>query len=97
VVIRHDHIDSRLAQPRHRGKRGRAAIAGDDYLRTCTNRGIDSRITKVVPILETARDKRNRFAAEISNRARQERRRANTVDVIVPVYENELLVPYCPR
>src|SRR5205814_6273891 len=94
VMVRNYDVDSRSAKPRHRTDGSRTAVARDSDLRTGRQRRIDARITQVVAVFDASRNEGHRLTAEPSDDPGQNGSGTDSIDVVVAVDENELLLAH---
>src|SRR5438132_322834 len=93
-MVSDDDIDSSAAETGNRRNSRGPAVTCDYDLRSRRHGSVDSGIAQVIAILNAPGNKRSRLAPKDADHPGEDRRRANAVDVVVAVNENELLLPY---
>src|SRR5258705_10955859 len=94
MMVGDDDVDSGATEPRYRCNGTGTAITGHYDLCFRRDRRVDAGITQVVSVFDPPRNERHRLAAEPANRSGEDRRRADSVDVVISVDEHQLLLPY---
>ncbi len=85
VVVGDDHVDALLSRHRDLSRRGDPAVDGDQELRAAVAQAVDRRGGEAIAIVLAARDQPVAVGAELAQRPNRDRRRADTVDVVVAV------------
>lgn len=87
-MVGDDYVDARTAQLGDRFPCACPAIASEDNGSVVLDRGANSRGAEIVTVLDSSRNKGNGLGAEFAQRAVHDRRRADTIHVVVAVNEN---------
>ena len=97
VVVGDDDVDSRSAEPRDGSNRSGAAVARDHDLCFRRDRGVDSGIAQVISVLDPTGNERHRLPAQSTDHAREDRRGADAVHIVVAVDKDQLLLAHSAR
>src|SRR5437867_8737679 len=97
MMVGDDNIDAQPAETRNRRNSSRPAVTRDHDFCSRSDGSIDSRIAEVITILNASRNKRSCLTAQDTNHPSENRRRADPVDVVVAVNEDQLLLSYRAR
>src|SRR5207237_7822933 len=92
MVVSHDDIDPGAAQAGDWSDRAGSAIARHHDLRSRFQRGVDPGIAEIIAVLDSPRDEGHRLAAEPPDHAGENGRRADSIDVVVAVDKDQLLL-----
>ena len=92
VMVGDDDVDARRLKRSDRAVRTGSAVARDHQLGSRLVRGVNTRLCQVVPVLQPARNEWNGVAAERHQCADHQRRRADTINVVIAVNENRLVL-----
>src|SRR5438876_185439 len=96
-MVGDNNIDPHSAETRNRRNSSRPAVTRDHDLRSRGDGSVDSCIAQVIAILNAPRNKGSCLAAQNTNHPSENRRRADPVDVVVAVNEDQLLLSYRAR
>ena len=83
VVVGHDHVDARTAGAIDRLMCGRSTIDGHDQPCVHLHGPRQTRLGEVVAVPQTVRHERHHVSAELSEPTSEERRPADSIDVVV--------------
>ena len=83
VVVRDDHVQAGRARGRHRLHRGDAAVDGHEQPHAAPGEALHRGHREPIALVEAARQLPERVGAECTQRAKQHRRGADAVDVVV--------------
>src|SRR5438105_15483694 len=91
-MVGDDDVDSGATKSRDRADGAGSAIASDEHLRRGCQRRVHAGVTQIVAILDASRNEWNRLPAQPANDAGENRRRTDTINVVVTVDEDQLLL-----
>ena len=89
-MVRHDEIDAELSRERRLLDGGDAAVDAHDDLGAVLRELPERRRVQAVALLVAVRDVRADDDAELAERAHEDRRAGDAVDVVVPVDDDAL-------
>src|SRR6266566_8291143 len=93
-MVGDDNIDAHSVETCNRRNSSRPAVTRDHDFRSRSDGSVHSCIAEVITILNAARNKGCCFATQDTNHPSENRRRADAVDVVVAVNEDQLLLSY---